>query len=100
MHEDRVLTSGAVSHPPHVAVVDAGRHLLSFDRMDTAEIAGPHLALDKAATVAHRCPSGDLAEEALPTGTLASLGSSGGGLYVVFAGGLPLWSLPYRRSRA
>lgn len=76
-----------------VAVVDAGGHLLSFDRMDTAEIAGPHLAVDKAATaVAHRCPSGDLAEEALPTGTLASLGSSGGGRYVVFAGGLPLWS--------
>jgi uncharacterized protein GlcG (DUF336 family) len=76
-----------------VAVVDAGGHLVSFDRMDTAEIAGPHLAVDKAATaVAHRCPSGDLAAEALPTGTLAGLGSSGGGRYVVFAGGLPLWS--------
>ncbi|MEO5982309.1 MAG: heme-binding protein [Pedococcus sp.] len=76
-----------------VAVVDAGGHLVSFDRMDAAEIAGPHLAVAKAATaVAHRCASGDLAEESLPTGSLASLGSSGGGRYVVFAGGLPLWS--------
>jgi len=28
-----------------VAVVDAGSHLVSFDRMDTAEIAGPHLVV-------------------------------------------------------
>ncbi len=76
-----------------VAVVDAGGHLVCFARMDAAEIAGPHLAVAKAATaVAHRCPSGDLAEEAGPTGSLAGLGSSGGGRYVVFAGGLPLWS--------
>ena len=76
-----------------VAVVDAGGHLISFDRMDTAEIAGPHLAVAKAATaVAHRCPSGDLAALAGGDGALASLGASGAGRYVVFAGGLPLWT--------
>jgi uncharacterized protein GlcG (DUF336 family) len=76
-----------------VAVVDAGGHLVSFDRMDRAEIAGPHLALAKAATaVAHRCPSGELAAESAPGASLAGLASSGGGRYVVFAGGLPLWS--------
>ncbi|WP_344257082.1 GlcG/HbpS family heme-binding protein [Terrabacter carboxydivorans] len=76
-----------------VAVVDAGGHLVSFARMDKAEIAGPHLAVAKAATaVAHRCPSGDLAAESAPGASLAGLASSGGGRYVVFAGGLPLWA--------
>jgi uncharacterized protein GlcG (DUF336 family) len=76
-----------------VAVVDAGGHLVSFDRMDLAEVAGPHLATAKASTaVAHRCPTGDLARDADPTGSLAGLASSGGGRYVVFPGGLPLWS--------
>jgi uncharacterized protein GlcG (DUF336 family) len=76
-----------------VAVVDAGGHLVAFERMDKAEIAGPQLAVDKAFTaVAHRCPSGDLAIDAAPQGSLAGLASNGGGRYVTFPGGLPLWS--------
>lgn len=80
-----------------VAVVDAGGHLISFDRMDAAEIAGPHLAVAKATTaVAHRCPTGDLAQLAGYDGSLASLGASGAGRYIVFAGGLPLWTTDSR----
>lgn len=76
-----------------VAVVDAGGHLVAFERMDRAEIAGPRLAVDKAFTaVAHRCPSGDLAADAAPGGSLAGLAANGGGRYVTFPGGLPLWS--------
>jgi uncharacterized protein GlcG (DUF336 family) len=76
-----------------VAVVDAGGHLVSFDRMDRAEIAGPHLAVAKAFTaVAHRCGTGELTADAAPGGSLAALGSSGSGRYVVFPGGLPLWA--------
>lgn len=76
-----------------VAVVDAGGHLVAFDRMDAAEIAGPHLAVAKASTaVAHRCPTGELAIDASPGGSLAGLGAAGSGRYVVFAGGLPLWT--------
>jgi uncharacterized protein GlcG (DUF336 family) len=76
-----------------VAVVDAGGHLVAFERMDTAEVAGPHLAVAKASTaVAHRCPSGELAALAEDGGPLAGLAASGGGRYVVFAGGLPLWA--------
>ncbi len=76
-----------------VAVVDAGGHLISFERMDDAEIAGPHLAVAKAATaVAHRCPTGQLAACAADDGSLAGLGASGAGRYVVFPGGLPLWA--------
>ena len=44
------------------AVVDAGGHLVHFQRMDGAEIAGPTLAVDKAFTaVAHRIATAELA---------------------------------------
>ena len=80
-----------------VAVVDGGGHLVSFDRMDQAEIAGPHLAVAKAFTaVAHRCATAALTADAVPGGQLAALGSSGGGRYIVFPGGVPLWSPDHR----
>jgi uncharacterized protein GlcG (DUF336 family) len=76
-----------------VAVVDAGGHLVAFARMDGAEIAGPTLATDKAFTaVAHRATTGSLAKLAAPGGELAGLASNGGGRYVVFGGGVPIWS--------
>ena len=85
--------AGSLGVEVSVAVVDAGGHLVSFARMDAAEVAGPHLAVAKATTaVAHRCPSGDLTAPAGDGGSLAGLGASGGGRYVVFAGGLPLWA--------
>ncbi len=75
------------------AVVDAGGHLVVFERMDGAEIAGPVLAPDKAFTaVAHRVGTHELAELVAPGGPLAGMQSAGGGRYVCFAGGLPLWS--------
>jgi len=76
-----------------VAIVDAGGHLVAFARMDGAEIAGPTLATDKAFTaVAHRVATARLGELAAPGGELAGLGSNGGGRYVTFGGGLPIWS--------
>jgi uncharacterized protein GlcG (DUF336 family) len=75
------------------AVVDSGGHLVHFQRMDRAEIAGPTLAVDKAYTaVAHRAATGDLTALAAPGGALAGLHANGGGRYVVFGGGLPCWS--------
>jgi len=75
-----------------VAVADAGGHLVAFERMDGAEIAGPVLARDKAYTaVAHRCATGDLAAASAPGADLAGLSSADGGRYVCFGGGLPLW---------
>jgi uncharacterized protein GlcG (DUF336 family) len=88
-----LAAAGAREALVSVAVVDAGGHLVCFERMDGAEIAGPVLAPDKAYTaVAHRAATHDLAELVLPGGPLAGMQSAAGGRFVCFAGGLPLWS--------
>ncbi len=75
-----------------VAVVDAGGHLVAFQRMDGAEIAGPTLATDKAYTaVAHRIATHELTALTAPGGALQGMYSNGGGRYIAFGGGLPLW---------
>jgi len=75
-----------------VAIVDSGGHLVCFERMDGAEIAGPVLARDKAYTaVAHRAPTHELTALAAPGGELAGMYAADSGRYVTFAGGLPLW---------
>jgi uncharacterized protein GlcG (DUF336 family) len=75
-----------------VAVVDAGGHLIAFQRMDGAEIAGPVLARDKAFTaVAHRCATHELTDLVSPGADLAGMNSADSGRYIAFAGGLPLW---------
>lgn len=75
-----------------VAVVDAGGHLVVFERMDGAEIAGPVLARDKAFTaVAHRVATQELTDLVLPGADLAGMNSADGGRYIAFGGGLPLW---------
>jgi uncharacterized protein GlcG (DUF336 family) len=86
---DRAHHEGALVS---VAVVDSGGHLVAFERMDGAEIAGPTLATDKAYTaVAHRIATHELTVLAAPGGPLQGLQANGGGRYVTFAGGLPLW---------
>ncbi|MBE1561034.1 GlcG/HbpS family heme-binding protein [Nonomuraea africana] len=73
-----------------VAVVDAGGHLVTFQRMEGAEIAGPVLAPGKAYTsVAHRMTTADLAPLAAPGGELYGLA---GDRFVCFGGGIPLWA--------
>lgn len=82
-------TGAAIS----AAVVDAGGHLVHFQRMDGAEIAGPTLAVDKAFTaVAHRIDTAALTQLAAPGGPLAGLHANGEGRYVTFGGGAPCWS--------
>jgi len=92
------MTQAALEHATGLgalvsaAVVDAGGHLVHFQRMDHAEIAGPTLAVDKAFTaVAHRIGTGELGPLTAPGGSLWGLQANGGGRYVVFAGGLPCW---------
>jgi uncharacterized protein GlcG (DUF336 family) len=75
-----------------VAVVDAGGNLQAFLRMDGAEIAGPALAVDKAYTAAaHRVSTAELAIQAAPGGPLFGLHANGGGRYVIFGGGIPVF---------
>jgi len=75
------------------AVVDAGGHLICFERMDGAEIAGPVLAVDKAYTaVAQRSGTHELASMVASGGSLAGMNSADHGRYICFGGGLPLWS--------
>ncbi len=75
------------------AVVDAGGHLVAFGRMDGAEIAGPVLAVDKAYTaVANRIATSELATLAAPGGELFGLHANGGGRFVIFGGGVPIWT--------
>ena len=93
MTEAAVTRAGELGAVVSAAVVDAGGHLVHFQRMDRAEIAGPTLAVDKAFTaVAHRAATADLTALAVPGGPLAGLHANGGGRYVVFGGGLPCWS--------
>jgi uncharacterized protein GlcG (DUF336 family) len=85
--------AAAVEALVSAAVVDQGGHLLHFQRMDRAEIAGPTLAVDKAYTaVAHRIATADLGPLTAPGGPLQGMHANGGGRYVVFAGGLPCWA--------
>jgi uncharacterized protein GlcG (DUF336 family) len=93
MTEAAVVRAAELGALVSAAVVDAGGHLVHFQRMDRAEIAGPTLAVDKAFTaVAHRVATADLTALAAPDGPLAGLQANGGGRYVVFGGGLPCWS--------
>jgi uncharacterized protein GlcG (DUF336 family) len=93
MTEAAVVRATELGAVVSAAVVDAGGHLVHFQRMDRAEIAGPTLAVDKAYTaVAHRAATGELTALAAPGGALAGLHANAGGRYVVFGGGLPCWS--------
>jgi uncharacterized protein GlcG (DUF336 family) len=75
-----------------VAVVDAGGNLMAFARMDGAEIAGPSLAVDKAYTaVSNRISTQELSVLAAPGGPLFGLQSNGGGRFVIFGGGIPIF---------
>jgi uncharacterized protein GlcG (DUF336 family) len=72
------------------AVTDGGGHLVAFQRMDGADVAGPTLAPGKAFTaVSHRMATADLAPLVVPGGELYGLA---GDRYVCFGGGVPLWS--------
>jgi uncharacterized protein GlcG (DUF336 family) len=93
MTEAAVVRAAELGAVVSAAVVDAGGHLVHFQRMDRAEIAGPTLAVDKAYTaVAHRSATANLAVLAAPGGPLAGLHANGAGRFVVFGGGLPCWS--------
>jgi uncharacterized protein GlcG (DUF336 family) len=74
-----------------VAVVDAGDQLVTFARMDGADLVGVRLAQDKAFTaLVNRMPTRDLAPLVQPGTEFYGYDSLAGGRMIVFAGGMPL----------
>ena len=75
----------------NIAVMDAGRNLVAFHRMDGAWVASIDIAIDKAFTSAGRgLTTREIGEMAQPGQPLFGINTTNGGRIVIFAGGIPL----------
>jgi uncharacterized protein GlcG (DUF336 family) len=75
----------------NIAVMDAGRNLVAFHRMDGAWVASIDIAIDKAFTSAGRgLTTRKIGEMAQPGQPLFGINTTNGGRIVIFAGGIPL----------
>ena len=86
--EDRARQMGLAMN---IAVMDAGRNLVAFHRMDGAWVASTDIAIDKAFTSAGRgLTTRKIGEMAQPGQPLFGINTTNGGRIVIFAGGVPL----------
>ena len=86
--EDKARQMG---QPMNIAVMDAGRNLVAFHRMDAAWVASTDIAIDKAFTSAGRgLTTRKIGEMAQPGQPLFGINTTNGGRIVIFAGGVPL----------
>ena len=75
----------------NIAVMDAGRNLVAFHRMDGAWVASIDITIDKAFTSAGRgLTTREIGEMAQPGQPLFGINTTNGGRIVIFAGGIPL----------
>ena len=80
-----------IGQPMNVAVVDNGRQLKAFARMEDAWLGSIDIAIDKAFTaVSFLMATQDLAEMTQPGQPLYGLETTNGGRVVNFAGGILL----------
>ncbi len=80
-----------LGQPMNVAVVDNGRELKAFSRMEDAWLGSISIAIDKAFTSASfLMPTQDLASMTQPGEPLYGLETTNGGRIINFAGGIPL----------
>jgi uncharacterized protein GlcG (DUF336 family) len=80
-----------IGQPMNVAVVDQGRDLKAFARMEDAWLGSIDIAINKAFTSASfLMPTLDLAEMTQPGQPLYGLDTTNNGRVVNFAGGIPL----------
>jgi uncharacterized protein GlcG (DUF336 family) len=80
-----------MAQPMNIAVMDAGRNLVAFQRMDGAWVASIDIAIDKAFTSAGRgLTTREIGEMAQPGQPLFGINTTNGGRIVIFAGGIPL----------
>ena len=83
--------AGEMGQPMNIAVMDAGRNLVAFHRMDGAWVASTDIAIDKAFTSAGRgLTTRKIGEMAQPGQPLFGINTTNGGRIVIFAGGIPL----------
>ncbi len=80
-----------IGQPMNVAVVDNGRELKAFSRMEDAWLGSVSISVDKAFTsVSFLMPTQDLADMTQPGQPLYGLETTNGGRIINFAGGIPI----------
>ena len=80
-----------MGQPMNIAVMDAGRNLVAFHRMNGAWVASIDIAIDKAFTSAGRgLTTRKIGEMAQPGQPLFGINTTNGGRIVIFAGGIPV----------
>ncbi len=80
-----------IGQPMNVAVVDNGRELKAFSRMEDAWLGSISISIDKAFTAASfLMPTQDLAPMTQPGEPLYGLETTNGGRIINFAGGIPI----------
>ena len=80
-----------IGQPMDIAVLDAGRNLKSFARMDDAWLGSIEIAIDKAYTsTSFEMSTGDLASQAQPGQPLFGINTTSNSRVVIFAGGIPI----------
>jgi len=80
-----------IGQPMNVAVVDNGRELKAFSRMEDAWLGSISISIDKAFTAASfLMPTQDLAPMTQPGQPLYGLETTNGGRIINFAGGIPI----------
>ena len=80
-----------IGQPMNIAVLDAGRNLKTFARMDDAWLGSIEIAIDKASTsTSFELPTQDLASQAQPGQPLFGINTTSNSRVVIFAGGIPI----------
>ena len=80
-----------IGQPMDIAVLDGGRNLKSFARMDGAWLGSIEIAIDKAYTsTSFEMSTEDLASQAQPGQPLFGINTTSNSRVVIFAGGIPI----------
>jgi len=80
-----------IGQPMNIAVVDGGRNLKAFARMEDAWLGSIDISIDKAFTSASfKMSTLDLVDLTQPGQSLFGLNTTNEGRIVIFAGGIPL----------
>ncbi len=92
----RVITAAEekaqeIRQPMNIAVLDAGRNLTAFARMEDAWLGSIEISIDKAYTsTSFKMTTQDLANQAQPGQPLFGINTTSNSRIVIFAGGIPI----------